>query len=66
MKHWLIEYSIKYTHGRQKEERANLTAKNITIAVAMALTNISRPLLQDPDVSDVVIWNVGMIEDDVF
>jgi len=66
MKHWLIEYSIKYTDGRQKEEQAKLTAKNITIAVAMALTNISGPLLQDPDVSDVVIWNCGIIEDDVF
>ena len=49
MKHWLIEYSIKYTDGRQKEEQAKLTAKDITIAVAMALTNISGPLLQDPD-----------------
>ena len=66
MKHWSIDYSIKYIDGTVKEEQATLEAENITIALGMALGNIRKPMLQDPEISDVVIWGVGIIEDEVF
>lgn len=66
MKHWSIDYSIKYIDGTVKEEQATLEAENITIALGMALGNIRKPMLQDPEISDVVIWGVGIVEDEVF
>lgn len=66
MKHWIVDYSIKYTNGTVKEEQATLEARNITIALGMALGNIRKPMLQDPEITDVVIWGVGIIEDEVF
>lgn len=66
MKHWIVDYSIKYTNGTVKEGQATLEAKNITIALGMALGNIRKPMLQDPEISDVVIWGVGIVEDEVF
>ena len=66
MKHWLVDYSIRYIDGKVKEEQAQLEARNITIAVGMALGNIRKPMMKDPEVTDVVIWGVGIVEDDVF
>jgi hypothetical protein len=66
MKHWIVDFSIKYTNGTVKEGQATLEAKNITIALGMALGNIRKPMLQDPEISDVVIWGVGIVEDEVF
>lgn len=66
MKHWIVDYSIKYTNGTVKEGQATLEAENITIALGMALGNIRKPMLQDPEISDVVIWGVGIVEDEVF
>lgn len=66
MKHWMVDYSIRYIDGKVKEERATLEARNITIALGMALGNIRKPLMQDPEISDVVIWDVGIVEQDVF
>ena len=66
MKHWIVDFSIKYTNGTVEEGQATLEAKNITIALGMALGNIRKPMLQDPEISDVVIWGVGIVEDEVF
>ena len=66
MKHWSVDYSIKYINGKVKEGNAKLEARNITIAVGLALANIRKPLMKDPEISDVVIWDVGIVEDEVF
>lgn len=66
MKHWMIEYSIRYINGTVKEGQATVEARNISIALGMALGNIRKPMLQDPEISDVVIWDVGIVEDEVF
>lgn len=66
MKHWMIDYSIKYINGTVKEGQATVEARNISIALGMALGNIRKPMLQDPEISDVVIWDVGIVEDEVF
>ena len=66
MKTWLIEYSIKYKTGRVKEGQVTMEAEDITIALGMALGNIRDPMMKDPEIEDVVIWDVGIVEDDVF
>lgn len=66
MKHWMIDYSIKYINGTVKEGQATVEARNISIALGMALGNIRKPMMQDPEITDVVIWGVGIIEDEVF
>ena len=66
MKHWIVDFSIKYTNGTVKEGQATLEARNISIALGMALGNIRKPMLQDPEISDVVIRGVGIVEDEVF
>lgn len=66
MKHWLIQYSIKYASGRVQEGEVNLEANNITMALAKAIGNILNPLKGDPDIADAVIWGIGIVEDEVF
>ena len=66
MKHWLIEYSIRYTNGRVREGQSKLEARNITEALGLAIINIQYPMMKDPEITDVVIWNVGIVEEDVF
>lgn len=66
MKHWMIDFSIKYIDGKVKEGQATLEARNITIALGMAIGNIRKPMLKNPEISDVVIWDVGIVEDEVF
>ena len=66
MKNWLVDYSIKHINGRVQEGQAKLQARNITIALGMALNNIRKPMMQDPEITDVVIWGIGIVEDDVF
>lgn len=66
MKHWSVDYSIKYINGKVKEGQATVEARNITIAVGLALANIRNPMMKDPEISDVVIWDVGIVEDEVF
>ena len=66
MKHWTVDYSVRYINGEIEEKRASLEAGNIRAAVDEADRKIRRPLRDDPEVTDVVIWDVGIIEDDVF
>ena len=66
MKHWRIDYTIEYIDGKQEEREATLEARNITKALELAIINITDPLKVVPEVSRTVIWNVGIIEDDVF
>lgn len=66
MKHWRIDYTIEYINRRKEENEARLEARSITNALELAIANITNPLRAVPEVSRVVIWNVGIIEDDVF
>ena len=66
MKHWRIDYTIEYINGRKEENEARLEARSITNALELAIANITNPLRTVPEVSRVVIWDVGIIEDDVF
>ena len=43
-----------------------MEARNIRHALDLADENIRKPMLKDPEITDVVIWNVGIVEEDVF
>ena len=66
MKHWLINFSIMYENGKSNEGVVELEAANISEALNNVIDNIQKPSLQDPDITDFVIWNIGIKEDDVF
>lgn len=66
MKHWRIDYTVEYIDGRQEELSAEVEARSITNALELAIANITNPLRAVPEVSRVVIWNIGIIDDDVF
>ena len=66
MKDWQVSYSIKYVSGEIEERETLIGAKDISKALDDAKTIIRRPLILRPDVADVVIWDVGIMDDEVF
>ena len=66
MKRWLIHFSIKYTNEAFKEGNVEVEAANISDALNNVVENIQKPYLKDPEITDFVIWDIGIIEEDVF
>ena len=66
MKHWMINYAVKYVDGRTEEKRAIVEGRYMVTALGTALLDIIDPLLKQDDVANAVIWNIGIMEDDVF
>jgi hypothetical protein len=66
MKHWRIDYTIEYIDGRKEERDAVVEARNIAAAVCLAVNDVTDPLRRQLEVSRAVIWNVGIMEDNVF
>lgn len=66
MKHWRVDYSIRYVNGRIEEKEAMLEAMSITAASYKAFVNIVEPMHRESYVDAVVIWAIGIIEEDVF
>lgn len=66
MKHWKVYYSVKCTNGRIREIDATLEAESIDMALVLANANIKKPAEHFPEVAAVVIYGIGIMEDDVF
>ena len=66
MKDWSVNYSVKFVTGTVEERETLISAKDIFMALEDAKINIRRPLILQPDVADVVIWDVGIMDDEVF
>ena len=70
MKHWRVDYSIKYRFGDIAVEELSIRveAENITIALGKALQYIDNDYRdkEKRGIEQIVIWSIGMIEDDVF
>ena len=66
MKDWNVNYSIRYVDGKVEERETIIPAKDIFLALDDAKLNIRKPLMFQPDVTDVVIWDIGIMNDDVF
>lgn len=70
MKHWRVDYSIKYRFGDIAVEELSIRveAENITIALGKALQYIDNDYRdkEKRGIEQIVIWSIGMIENDVF
>ena len=65
-KDWLVNYAVKYKDGSIEEKRAIVKGRYMVTALGTALLDIIDPLLEREDVREAVIWNIGIIDDDVF
>ena len=65
-KHWKISYSMMYRNGSVQEAESTIAADTIDQALKMAQLNITKPILQTGAYEDIVIWDVAIMEDDVF
>ena len=65
-KDWLICYAIKYKDGHIEEKRATVKGNYIVTALGTALCDIIDPIKEQDDVADAIIWNIGIIDNDVF
>lgn len=65
-KDWLVCYAVKYKDGHIEEKRSTVKGRYMVTALGAALLYIIDPLLKQDDVDDAVIWNIGIIDDDVF
>ena len=66
MKNWRVDYSTKFIDGSTEEEFEMIEAENITIALGIAVMGIIIPAKEDPTITNIVIWSVSIVEDDVF
>ena len=66
MKDWNVNYSIRYVDGKVEERETIIPAKDIFLALDDAKLTIRKPLMLQPDVTDVVIWDIGIMNDEVF
>ena len=65
-KDWLICYAIKYKDGHIEEKRATVKGNYIVTALGTALCDIIDLIKEHDDVADAVVWNIGIIDNDVF
>lgn len=66
MKHWKVSYSVRNNETREiKEYDVMVKALNIVEALNVSAKVISEMPNPLPN-SDIVIWNIGIMEDDVF
>lgn len=66
MKHWKIDYAVKNAAG-QEEKSLLVEAVTIDDALSKAHKAVATKELRESKPEDMfVIWNVGIIEDDVF
>lgn len=66
MKHWLIDYSVNSADGIT-EKRLTVEAASIDDALAKAHKAVATKELPHIKPGDrIVIWNIGIIEEDVF
>ena len=66
MKDWKISYSVCYMDGNVEEREETVMADDIIKALTIAETQIRIPLEQDQRIMEAVIWDVGIIGEDVF
>lgn len=65
MKHWKITYSVRYNvTGEVEEHEMFVKADNIIDAIKTAADHLSKEPYEAN--TDLVIWNAGIMEDDVF
>ncbi len=69
-KHWKIDYALKLADGTTQEDALTLVAESIIEACSKAY-DVLHDLMKQSNafetvVEDAVVWNAGMIEEDMF
>ena len=65
-KSWIISYSIKTTDGVVWEDDTTVEAPTITAAIEKAQGMIAGIMNEDEKNLAYVIWDIGIVEDEVF
>ncbi len=66
IKHWRVDYSVRYKDGVVRELYEIFAADTISGAETAAQATVTGPISKADDVEEVVIWAIGIMEEDVF
>lgn len=66
VKTWIVCYSVRYINQTVKERRVEVKAKSLLEAYRIAAANSVGPELKDPDADQAVIWDVAIVDENVF
>lgn len=67
MKHWKVSYSVKFQTGEVEEHTVTVEAESIAEALGRGqrhVDDIRRK--RNADIEKIVIWDIGIVEMDVF
>ena len=63
LKTWTVDYSIRYVGGKIEELQCTLDVPNGLNALYERIKDYMAGILEQPDVEDLAVWNIGMIAD---
>ena len=66
MKHWIVDYSVRFMNGSTEEYRTDFLTDTIKEALDMAEKMTAELKDKDDSIEQIVIWAIGIQEMDVF
>lgn len=66
IKTWNVCYSVLYLNQTVKEHQVEVEARSLLEAYRIVAAKYAGPELKRPDVDKVVIWDVAIVNQDVF
>lgn len=66
MKHWIVDYSVRFMDGHTEEYRTDFLTDTIKEALDMAEKMTAELKDKDDSIEQIVIWAIGIQEMDVF
>lgn len=66
MKHWIVDYSVRFMNGSIEEYRTDFLTDTIKEALDMAEKMTAELKDKDDSIEQIVIWSIGIQEMDVF
>lgn len=65
MKHWIVNYTARVIDGEEEELSFTLLADNISEALMLAQSRIQE-MIDREEILEAVIWDIGIIEENVW
>ena len=66
MKHWIVDYSVRFMNGSIEEYRKDFLTDTIKESLDMAEKMTTELKDKDDSIEQIVIWSIGIQEMDVF
>lgn len=70
MKHWIINYSVKFRTGAVEEHKITVEAENIAEALGRGQRHVDMLHAENAEnkatIEQIVIWDIGIVEMEVF